>query len=97
MNLKQIIKEEVRRQLKEGKNFAEIMKGVNQGSQKGPWTIVVSRNRKVVYQQLVKVRDQIPAQVEHVKQTSALPGDLYTIEDETGNVVYSEKIQKGTQ
>lgn len=93
MNLKQIIAEEVRKQLNEGKGWAKIMSGVKQGSQKGPWTIVVSRNRKVVYQQSVKVRDQIPAQVENMKQTSALPGDLYTIEDETGMVVYSEKIK----
>lgn len=76
----------------EGKNWAKLMAGIKKGSQSGPWTIVVSRNKKVVYQQIVKVKDAIPANVEHMKSTSALKGDIYAIEDNHGQVVYAEKI-----
>ena len=76
----------------EGKNWSKIMAGVRNGSQSGPWTIVVSRNRKVAYQRVVKIKDAIPANVEDMKKTSALSGDVYTIEDNTGQIVYSEKI-----
>jgi hypothetical protein len=68
------------------------MAGVRKGSQSGPWTIVVSRNRKVVYQKIVKIKDAIPANVEDMKKTSALKGDIYAIEDNHGQIVYSEKI-----
>ena len=37
-------------EITEGKNWAKMMAGVKKGSQKGPWTLVVSRNKKVVYQ-----------------------------------------------
>jgi hypothetical protein len=53
---------------------------------------VVSRNKKVAYQRVVKIKDAIPANVEDMKKTSALSGDVYTIEDNTGRIVYSEKI-----
>lgn len=76
----------------EGKNWSKIMAGVRKGSQSGPWTIVVSRNRKVVYQKVVKIKDAIPANVEDMKRTSALRGDIYAIEDNHGQIVYSEKI-----
>jgi hypothetical protein len=76
----------------EGKNWSKIMAGVRKGSQSGPWTIVVSRNKKVAYQRVVKTKDAIPANVEDMKITSALSGDVYTIEDNTGRIVYSEKI-----
>ena len=76
----------------EGKNWSKIMAGVRKGSQSGPWTIVVSRNRKVVYQKIVKIKDAIPANVEDMKRTSALRGDIYAIEDNHGQIVYSEKI-----
>ena len=76
----------------EGKNWSKIMAGVRKGSQSGPWTIVVSRNKKVAYQRVVKIKDAIPANVEDMKKTSALSGDVYTIEDNTGRIVYSEKI-----
>jgi hypothetical protein len=76
----------------EGKNWSKIMAGVRKGSQSGPWTIVVSRNRKVVYQKIVKIKDAIPANVEDMKKTSALRGDIYAIEDNHGQIVYSEKI-----
>ena len=78
--------------INEGKNWAKLMAGIKKGSQSGPWTIVVSRNKKVVYQQIVKVKDAIPANVEHMKSTSALKGDIYAIEDNHGQIVYSEKI-----
>lgn len=78
--------------LNEGKNWAKMMAGIRKGSQSGPWTIVVSRNRKVVYQKVVKIKDAIPANVEDMKRTSALRGDIYAIEDNHGQIVYSEKI-----
>ena len=78
--------------LNEGKNWSKMMAGIRKGSQSGPWTIVVSRNRKVVYQKIVKIKDAIPANVEDMKRTSALRGDIYAIEDNHGQIVYSEKI-----
>jgi hypothetical protein len=78
--------------LTEGKNWAKMMAGVRKGSQSGPWTIVVSRNRKVVYQKIVKIKDAIPANFEDMKNTSALRGDIFAIEDNHGQIVYSEKI-----
>ena len=78
--------------IKEAENSAKIMIGVRKGSQSGPWTIVVSRNRKVAYQRVVKTKDELPANIEAMKITSALSGDVYTIEDNTGRIVYSEKI-----
>ena len=78
--------------LTEGKNWAKMMAGVRKGSQSGPWTIVVSRNKKVVYQRQVKVKDAIPANFEDIKNTSSLKGDIYAIEDNEGMIVYYEKI-----
>ena len=78
--------------LNEGKNWAKMMAGIRKGSQSGPWTIVVSRNRKVVYQKIVKIKDAIPANFEDMKNTSALRGDIFAIEDNHGQIVYSEKI-----
>lgn len=78
--------------INEAKNWAKMMAGVRKGSQTGPWTIVVSRNKKVVYQRQVDVRDAIPAKFEDLKNTSALGGDIYAIEDNQGMTVYYEKI-----
>ncbi len=79
-------------EITEGKNWAKMMAGVRKGAQSGPWTIVVSRNKKVVYQRQVKVKDAIPANFEDIKNTSSLKGDIYAIEDREGMTVYYEKI-----
>lgn len=79
-------------EITEGKNWAKMMAGVRKGAQSGPWTIVVSRNKKVVYQRQVKVKDSIPANFEDIKNTSSLKGDIYAIEDREGMTVYYEKI-----
>jgi len=78
--------------LNEGKNWSKMMAGVRKGAQSGPWTIVVSRNKKVIYQRQVKVKDAIPANFEDIKNTSSLKGDIYAIEDKEGMTVYYEKI-----
>ena len=78
--------------LKEGKNWSKMMAGIKKGSQKGPWTIVVSNNKNVTYQQQVEKRDAIPAHFEHIKQTRNMPGYIYAIEDNEGMVVYYEKL-----
>ena len=78
--------------LSEGKNWAKMMAAVRKGSQKSPWTIVVSRNKKVTYQQQVKVKDAIPANFEDIKQTRNMPGSIIAIEDNEGMIVYSERI-----
>ena len=87
-------KEDIKESIIEGKNWSKMMAGVRKGSQSGPWTIVVSRNKKVVYQKQVKVKDAIPANFEDLKNTSALNGDIFAIEDNEGMIVYTEKIQK---
>jgi hypothetical protein len=76
----------------EGKNWAKMMAAVKKGSQKSPWTIVISRNKKVTYQQQVKVKDAIPAHFEDIKQTRNMPGSIIAIEDNEGMIVYSERI-----
>jgi hypothetical protein len=78
--------------LSEGKNWSKMMAAVKKGSQRGPWTIVVSRNRQVTYQEIVKTRDAIPAHFEHIKQTRNMPGSIIAIEDNEGMIVYTEKI-----
>ncbi len=79
-------------EITEGKNWAKMMAAVKKGSQKSPWTIVVSRNKKVTYQQQVKVKDAIPAHFEDIKQTRNMPGSIIAIEDNEGMIVYSERI-----
>jgi hypothetical protein len=78
--------------LKEGKNWAKMMSAVKKGSQKGPWTIVVSHGKKVTYQKSVSTRDAIPAHFEDIKQTRNMPGSMIAIEDNEGMIVYYEKI-----
>jgi len=87
-------KKDIKESIIEGKNWSKMMAGVRKGSQSGPWTIVVSRNKKVAYQKQVKVKDAIPANFEDLKNTSALNGDIFAIEDNEGMIVYKEKIQK---
>jgi hypothetical protein len=73
----------------EGK-WSDIMKGVRGGEQRGPWTIVVADRHKVVDQQIVDVRDAIPAHYEHMKRKH--PNHRITIEDNSGMVVFRESV-----
>ena len=75
--------------LREGK-WANIMKGVRGGSLSGPWTIVIIQNKKVVHQEPVKIKDAIPASYEAMKRKFGSAN--LAIEDNTGKIVYSEKI-----
>ena len=76
----------------EDTNSAKMMAGIKKGSQTGPWTIVVSFNKKVYYQTQVKTKNEIPAKFEHMKKVTNIPGYIFTIEDNTGMTVYSEKL-----
>jgi len=76
----------------EATNLAKMMAGIKKGSQTGPWTIVVSFNKKVYYQTQVKTKNEIPAKFEHMKKVTNIPGYIFTIEDNTGMTVYSEKL-----
>ena len=71
-------------------SWAKIMTGVRKGSQSGPWTIVISKNKKVVHQEPIKHKDAIPAYYEDVKKK--FRGSILAIEDNSGQIVYSEKI-----
>lgn len=73
----------------EGK-WSKIMAGVRKGSQSGPWTFVIIKNKKVVHQERVNYRDSIPAHYESLK-TEFRNGYL-AIEDNSGKIVYQEKI-----
>lgn len=79
----------LREELTEG-NWSKIMAGVRKGSQSGPWTIVVIKNKKVVHQEPVKYRDAIPAHYEDVKKK--FRGSILGIEDNSGQMVYQERI-----
>jgi len=70
--------------------WSAIMKDVRGGSQSGPWSIVVIKDKKVVHQQLVNVKDAIPANYESVKKMFKYA--TLSIEDNEGKIVYSEKI-----
>jgi hypothetical protein len=73
-------------------NWSKIMKGVKDGSQTGPWALVVIKDKKVVHQELVNVRDIIPAKYESIRD---MKFTYYTIsiEDNEGKQVYSEYVK----
>jgi len=71
-------------------NWSKIMAGVKKGSQSGPWTIVIIRNKKVIHQEPVKYRDAIPAHYEDVKKQ--FRNGFLAIEDNSGKIVYQERI-----
>ena len=75
--------------LTEGK-WSKIMAGVRKGSQSGPWTIVIIQNKKVIHQEPVKYRDAIPASYEAMKRK--FKNANLGIEDNSGQIVYQEKI-----
>ena len=72
-------------------SWSKIMAGVRKGSQSGPWTIVIIQNKKVGHQEPVKYRDAIPEHYESVKKQ--FRNASLAIEDKTGQIVYSEKIE----
>jgi|LakMenE18May11ns_1017448.scaffolds.fasta_scaffold9959627_2 hypothetical protein len=82
----------IKESVNEATNSAKMMAGIKKGSQTGPWTIVVSFNKKVYYQTQVKTKNEIPAKFEHMKKVTNIPGYIFTIEDNTGMTVYSEKL-----
>lgn len=71
-------------------NWAKIMTGVRKGSLSGPWTIVIIQNKKVIHQEPVKIKDAIPASYEAMKRK--FNNANLAIEDNSGKIVYSEKI-----
>jgi hypothetical protein len=71
-------------------NWSKIMMGVRKGSQSGPWTIVIIKDKRVVHQEPVKIKDAIPASYEAMKKK--FRGATLSIEDNHGHIVYSEKI-----
>ena len=75
--------------LKEG-NWSKIMAGVRKGSQSGHWTIVIIQNKKVIHQEPVRYRDAISASYEAMKRQYR--NASLAIEDNSGQIVYSEKI-----
>ena len=75
--------------INEGK-WSTIMNDVKSGSQSGPWSIVIIKDKKVVHQQLVNVRDAIPANYEGIRKMFKYA--TLSIEDNEGKIVYSEKI-----
>ena len=80
------LKEEL---IAEGK-WSKIMAGVRNGSQSGPWTFVIIKNKKVVHQERVNYRDSIPAHYESLKKE--FRNGYIAIEDNSGKIVYQEKI-----
>jgi hypothetical protein len=82
----------IKESVNEATNSAKMMAGIKKGSQTGPWTIVVSFNKKVYYQTQVKTKNEIPAKFEQMKKVTNIPGYIFTIEDNTGMTVYSEKL-----
>ena len=70
--------------------WSKIMAGVREGSQSGPWTIVIIQNKKVIHQEPVKVKDAIPASYEGMKRK--FRNAVLAIEDKQGQIVYSERI-----
>jgi hypothetical protein len=81
----------VREVVEEKKNWSKMMKGVDKGSQKGPWTIIASRGSKVISQKIIKTKDSIPAHFQDIKKDNKGKADKIYIEDDGGEVVYNEK------
>jgi len=79
----------IRESVNEGK-WSKIMAGVRKGSQSGPWTFVIIRNKKVIHQERVNYRDSIPAHYESLKKE--FRNGFLAIEDNSGKIVYQERI-----
>jgi hypothetical protein len=82
----------VEERVNEGK-WANIMKGVKSGNPNGPWTIVIidKMTKKVVHQDVVEVRDAIPAHYEEMKKK--YPNANISIEDKQGTQVFKESVE----
>lgn len=83
---------EAKKNLREGE-WSKIMAGVRKGDQSGPWSLVIidgANKKKVIYQTLVKIKDAIPAEYEHLKKK--YKGDYISIEDKSGKVVYNGRL-----
>jgi hypothetical protein len=79
--------------LNEGR-WSKMMKSVRTNSESGPWTLVVIdrwASKKVVHQEVVNIRDLIPAVYERIKKDFS--GKLLSIEDNTGAQVYTEMLK----
>jgi dephospho-CoA kinase/uncharacterized protein YoaH (UPF0181 family) len=61
----------------------KIMKAVKSAKSSGPWSVVAIKNKKVIAQELVKVRDQLPATFKVMKKEN--PGAYISIEDDQIN------------
>jgi hypothetical protein len=69
-------------------SWSKMMNGVKRG-ESGPWTIVGIENKRVVSQNIVEIRDLLPAKFETMAKEN--PRAKFHIEDSTGAVVWSEK------
>ncbi len=67
------------------------MSDVRKNSESGPWTVVCLNNRKVVDQKTVKDIQLIPAVFEELCDKN--PNCFISIEDSTGNQVFTKKIK----
>lgn len=77
--------------INEGKNWSKMMAAVRKGAERGPWAIVVIKDRKVIHQESATVRDAIPATFEGVKGQFYPNYSFILIEDNEGTVLYQEK------
>lgn len=70
-------------------SWSKMMKGVRAG-ESGPWTIVAIEGNKVVGQQIVPVKEVLPAVFEGMRKQ--FPRAKFHIEDSTGGVVWNESF-----
>lgn len=69
--------------------WSNLMKGVKNAEYGGPWSVVVIENRKFVTQELVKIKELIPANYRILSKN--YPNALIYIENSAGLVVWSNK------
>ena len=70
-------------------SWGKMMKGVKAG-ESGPWSIVAIEYNKVVGQEIVDIRDLLPAKFEAMRKE--FPRAKFHIEDAGGGVVWNESV-----
>ena len=71
---------------------SDMMKAIRKQGTAGPWTIIVSKNNKIVKQLSVQNLKEIPAEIVDVKKK--YPNHNIGIEAKSGKIAYREELDK---
>ena len=71
---------------------SNMMKAIRKHGTAGPWTIIVSKNNKIVKQVSVQNLKEIPAEIDDVKKK--YPNHKIGIEAKSGKIAYRESVNE---